>query len=793
MLSFVAQMLWSQASSVSGLVKDETNSPIAYANILLLKAQDSTIVTGDSSDENGKFRFNNIELGNYILKTSFIGFKDNYTSISVTENTNTRNIILQEDIESLSAVELTVKKPTIKIEPDRLIFNVENSSLSEGNIMQVLRSTPRVLVADEEIKIKNSNATVYINDKKVNLTGNELAQLLEGTPANTVKSIEVITNPSAKYDADSGMVLNIVMSKNLITGYRGSIFGSYTQGVFPRTNYGIANFYKNSKINVFASYNYGKNKIDRRDTQRINFLNNGSLTQQWNANLNRNTNSETHNYNVNFDYYINDNNTLSFSSTGQILPYFEYQTLGNTRITDNTNNPLFSFNSNNQTNDDRYNLGFDLDYVHTFKNKSKLILNANYTDYDYERRQDVNSEYFSATNTLDSITAFNTLSNQDTEFLIYKADYSLPISETALFEAGVKASNIKSNSNIIQNDIINGSEILDVNNTDIFSYDEDIYAAYFTYRKQWEKWSINGGLRFEHTDVEGISVLLGDVNTQEYSELFPTVNLSYQISDVFSIYTNYKRSLERPNYSDLNPFRFFLTDNNIVAGNPNLQPVFEDRIVIGTSFLNHFGIEIYYSKKNDNIIEIPIQDNVNNLITFTQTNLGSTRDYGFDFEIFYDIGDHWNLYFGNSIYNVRDEFVFNGELVSQDQWSVYSVLDNSFSFLKDNSLNVNFSLTYISSNIQGFRNVGTRLFSDFSISKQIFKRKGVLSLSISDLFNEQDVGFSTRFLDQDNFNFSNVDTRYIKFGFRYNFGNTKLKTNERIKSIEEKDRLRRSN
>lgn len=792
-LFFMTHILWSQTFSISGTVKDKASLPIAYSNILLLQVQDSTIVSGTTTDEKGVFNFNSINSGNYILKTSFIGYKTDYKTISVTENMSISDIILKEELQALSSIEIVAKKPTIKVESGRLIFNVENSALIEGNILQVLKSTPRVLVIDDAIKIKNSTATVYINDKKVNLTGSELAQLLESTPANTVKSIEVITNPSAKYDADSGVVLNVIMSKNLITGYRGSVFANYTQGVFPRSNYGITNFYKNSKINVFASYNYRKNKINREDIQRINFLNNGALTQQWNANLDRETNFETHNFNINFDYFINENSTLSFSANGQILPYFEYETLGNTRITDNTNNPLFSFNSNNQTNNERDNFNYSIDYVHDFKNNAKLSLSATHTDYDYERDQNVNSDYFSAINTLDSITAFNTASNQDTKFFVYKVDYSLPINETSNFEAGFKASDIESNSIIIQNDIDNGVETLDPNNTDAFDYDEKIYAAYITYDKAWDKWNFRGGLRFEHTDIEGQSVLLGNVNTQDYSEFFPTVNLTYQATESFSLYTNYKRSLERPNYSNLNPFRFFVTDNSIASGNPNLQPVFENRIILGTSFLDHFVIEAYYSNRDDNIIQIPIQDNANNLITFTPTNLGSTRDYGLDFQLFYDIGNRWNFYFYNSIYNIEDELFVNNNLVRQDRWTVFSQIDNTFAFLKDNSLKTSLSLTYVSRNLQGFQILENRLFSSFSISKSIFREKGVVSVSIEDIFNEQDENASIQFLNQNNSTFSDLDNRYIKLGFRYKFGNTKLKTNERRKELEEKNRLQRSN
>ena len=784
----------SQNYSISGLVKDETSNPVAFSNVLLLKIQDSTFVSGTTSDENGVYKLEGIAKGNYILKASYVGYITGFINVMLeSENIQATDILLKEDIEALDAVEIIAKKPTVKIQADRLTFNVENTALSEGNILQVLKSTPRVLVLEDAITIKNSAATVYINDKKVNLTGAELTQLLEGAPAETVQTIEVITNPSAKYDADSGTVLNIVMSRNLITGYRGSVSANYTQGVFPRSNYSTSHFFKNSKINVFASYNYTNDKLNRDDNIGINFLDDNNILQRREENFNRNTDKESHNFNFNFDYFINERNTLSVSANGQLLPFFDYRTLGNSIITDGNENVLFSFDSENQSRDERYNLSFDLDYVHEFKDDSKLSLNINYTDYDYERDQNVNSEYFSAVGVLDSITVFNTLSEQDTEFLVYKADYTLPLGDDGIFEAGGKVSNIESGSFIIQNDIENGIETLDVDNTDVFTYDEDIYAIYANFQKQWGKWNINAGLRFEDTNIIGVSELLGNVNTQEYSEFFPTTSIIFQATEKFNIYSNYKRSITRPNYQSLNPFQFFLTDNTVVTGNPALQPVFNDRISIGTSFLNHFTFEAYYSRSVDNIIEIPIQDNENSILSFAPTNLGSTRELSFDFEVFYNITKNWSLYFGTSVYNVEDESIFDGQRITQDLWSNYSTLNNDFSFLKDNSLNINFAITYISSTLQGFRVVEDLLLSDLSISKSILKGKGTLSIAISDLFNEQDFRVTTQFLDQDNSSFTDIDNRTIKFGFRYRFGNTKLETNERTKSSEESSRLERRN
>ncbi len=789
LLFFTVYLAKAQSYSVSGIVKEKDTLALPYANILLLKIQDSTLVKGTTSNEDGLFTFYNITKGNYVLKTSFVGYKTAYKTISVTKNTTAIELFLQENLEALDGVEIVVRKPKIKIGSGRLTFNVENTSLVEGSILQLLNSTPRVLITGQDIKIKNKLATVYINGKKVKLTGEELSQLLESSPANNVKSIEVISNPSSAYDADTGGVLNIIMAKNLITGYHGSAFANYTQGVFSRTNYGINNFYKNSKINVFASYNYGKNKINRDDFQRTNFLDNTTVTQQWNSNFNRETDSETHNFNVNFDYAINKASTLSISVNGQILPYFEYQTRGNTSVVDAVDSPLFNFTSIGNTSDDRDNVNYSIDYTYNFKNNSQLSLSANYTDYDYQRTQGVNSEYFSATNTLDSITAFTTLSRQDTDFFTYTLDYTLPIDENTVLKVGAKASDIESSSAIIQNNIENGISILDANNTDNFVYDEKIYATYITVDKTWNKWSFSGGLRFEHTDIEGVSVLLGDVNTQDYSELFPTVDITYEFSENLSVYANYKRSLERPNYSSLNPFRFFLTDNIIVSGNPQLQPIFENNIALGASFLKYFSAEVYYNTKEDNIIQIPFQDNDNNLIVFTQTNLGETRDFGVSADFYYDINSRWSLSSYATAYNIEDSSVFNNQRVIQDQWTFFLAIDNTFSFLKDNSLNATFSTRYASKRLEGLEIVDDVLITNLSLSKRILKNKAVISLSISDLFNQQDTGITTRFSGQDSFRFSDVDNRFIKLGFRYKFGNTKLETNENIKELEEKDRL----
>ena len=548
-----------QDLSISGFVDDAQGEPIGYANVLLLKSKDSTLVKGVSTDENGFFLLDKLSQDSYVVKLSFLGFNDIYRSTVLSENLDLKTIVMEESSEQLNEINLFAKRPTLKKEADRLVFNIENTALTEGNMFQVLKSTPGVLVLDNSIKVKNLSPTVYINGKKVHLSNEELVQLLEGSSANSIKSIEVITNPSAIYDAESGAVINIVMSKNLVTGYRGSVFTNYTQGVFPRYDAGMSHFFKNEKIDFFANYTYSDSKINRDGDDVVNYLDiDNIIDKTYKSRVNRNTVSKTHNFNFNFDFSVDEDNTLSLSSTMLLLPYFKYQLKNATNVFDADENLDFYLFTHNETNDDKYNLGFDLDYVHKFRKAGeKLSFNTHYTSFNYSRDQNVLSNYYNNDNSFLQSTAYRTDSNQDTDIFTGQIDYAVPTGEDATLETGLKTSNIKSKSDITQFDIANGQETIDQNNTDAFNYDERIIAAYINYSKNWEKFTLTAGLRAEQTDTKGVSILDDVKNTREYLEWFPTTSLSYTFTDNFTLYANYKRSINRPNYQSLNPFSTF--------------------------------------------------------------------------------------------------------------------------------------------------------------------------------------------------------------------------------------------
>jgi outer membrane receptor protein involved in Fe transport len=787
-LSFCA---FAQDFSISGNVVDSNNKPIEFTNIILYTENEKEFSKGTSTDEFGFFKLDNLDEATYIIKISYIGFEVFEQKIILSGNLNLKTIQLNETPESLGEVVVIGKKPTTIRKPDRLIFNVENTALIEGSTLGVLKSTPGVIVSEGGINIKSAPATVFINNRRVQLTSDELIQLLESAPANSIKSIEVITNPPASFDADSGSVINIIMSKNLVTGYRGSVFTNYTQGVFPRYNAGTSHYFKNNKINLNVNYSYTNQKINRDQDDTVNFLDNTNTVEEiWQSNVNRNTWSETHNLNLNFDYYIDDKNTLSLTSTGLYTPYYKYQIRNNTDITDNNQIFLSRFTANNLSRDNKYNIGSDIIFKHDFGNDASLIFNGHYTIYDYERDQNVSSNFFDQNNMFDDSSEFNTLANQNTNIITGKLDYRIPVNETSTFDAGLKYSNVNTDSDITRLDIINGSEVLNTDNTDAFKYDEKVLAAYTNYSKSWDKWDLNVGLRVEQTNIEGESLTLNEINSQDYLNWFPNASLSHQITENINIYGNYKRSITRPSYTNLNPFTFFLNENTVVLGNPNLVPTYKDHFKVGVNFLKHFTIEAYYDDYHGAIGELPRQNNITNVIAYTPTNLDERVDLGFDFAFDYYPTNTWNLYFVTSFFNINEKTNFGNGFVEQNQWSNYSELMNTLSLLNDKSLNVSFLLVYGSKNLQFFEVIKERLISELSVSTTIFNKKGVISLTIEDLFNKQDYNESVNYLNQSSASFTDVDSRYIKIGFRYRFGNTKLSTNERATSAEERERLK---
>ncbi len=785
-----------QEFRVNGSVKDNRGTPIAYANVVIASLGISKTIYGTSTDDNGYFIIEGLKEGDYVLKIMFLGFKPYITRVELHRNINFETITLEENIEKLDGITVVAKRPTVKRLVDRTVFNVENSTLSNNNILDVLKHTPGVLVHDGEISVKQSTPTVYINDRKVHLSATEVQQLLEGTSANNVKSIEVITNPPASYEAEGGAVLNIVTSKNIAAGYHGSVFGNFKQGQeFPKYSVGTSHFFKTKKLNTYVNYNISPRKDFRHNNESINFIdNNDQITTSWETDFKRVQETVNQNINANIDYEINKSNSINFTTNILIKPRNNTKTQVNslTEVFDANGVLDSTFYTLNRKVDETFNLAFTLDYTHRLKKEGeKLSFSGHYTNYDTSNFQNVDTDYRFPDDVLIRTNRFQTFSSQVIELYTGQMDYELPIDDSSQFEAGVKVSNIDSESILDQFNFINDTREEDLQNSDVFSYNETNYAAYLSYSKDWEHWSLKLGARGEYTDITGRSQLANQ-NTNDYFKLFPSFHLLHKFNSNNQVYFNYNKRIYRPRYNELNPFKYFLNDNAYVSGDPNLQPQIDNVFTLGYTLNDTYTFELYYRLENDPTLEIVFQDNNENILKYINTNINRSVSYGFDFTTYTKLANHWNLYVLSSIFYYNNQFFAlesNNELVTNDKWSLYSQAINSFSLLQDRSLTVDISYLYISPVADGASLISNRSSLDVTLRKTFWNNRASLSIGAIDLFNSQNFNQKTQYTNQDIFLRSRIENRLFSVGFNYKLGNFKLGINKNEIDLRERDRL----
>ncbi len=793
-------VFWGEAQElqIKGSVKDSNNNSIAFANVVITSSSKTNFTEGTTTDEYGHFKFNQLVSGIYSLEISYLGYKTENVSLELKKDTTLQTIILEEDPQQLEGVTVIARRPTVKRLVDRLVFNVENSTLSNNNVLDVLKHTPGVIVSDGKITVKHSTPVIYINDKRIHLSINEVQQLLEGTTATNLKSVEVITNPPAKYDAEGGAVINIITSKNIISGYNGSVFGNYKQGSeFPKYFFGTSHFLKTKKLNTYINYNISPKKEYREIEEYVNFFdNNNQVISSWYNDENKVQEYRNHNINANIDYEFNDSNILSFSTNILVSPRENSKTVVKsvTEVLDAFKNLDSIFETSNNSVLETFNFAFSLDYVHQFKKKGeKLSINIHHTNFDSSKFQDVNTIYsFSKNGSPFRENKFQTFTDQIIKLNTGQLDYILPINSTTEFEAGIKVSHIDSNNEITQYIFIDEQREEDLLNSDNFLYDEVNYAAYNSYSKDWKDWSLKTGLRLEYTSSKGNSLSKNKVNKNDYLSFFPSFYLLKKIKDKDEVYIKYNRRIYRPRYSQLNPFKFFYSDNVYTQGDPSLKPEIDDVFTLGYALNKKFTFEAYYRSENNPALEIVFQDNENNKLIYKNTNIDNSISYGLDFSAYTNVIDKWNLYVFSSLFYDDNNFFVLGSpnsLYSNSQWAFYGNMINYFTFMEDRSLEINLSLIYQSKTADAASLNSDRFGVDFDLKKMLWGNRAYISVGIKDIFNKLNYSQITKYLNQDIFLKSNQENRLFVFGFNYKFGNFNLKESKKEIDIDERDRL----
>jgi outer membrane receptor protein involved in Fe transport len=640
--SVVCAQQASTGGTVTGtLVDAASNQPLELATVALVRKSDNHAVKSMQTDLQGKFSLTGIEDGQYLLRATYVSYlsfvKD---SINVTPSRraiNLGNIKLRQGKGLLKEVVVTAQKSQISLGIDKKSFNVEQSLVSQGgSATDLLSNVPSVQVdVDGNLSLRgSSNVRVLINGKPSALTGGNIADILQSIPASSIETIEVITNPSSKYDAEgqSG-IINIVLKKNVQKGFTGSASASVgTQSTY-NGNFNIA--YQNSKVNVYANYSYRKGtRLGDGFSNKTTIAD--SISQTQNQTQNQQFTFTGQNIRTGIDLNLDPATTLGFSTNINIRDRNRLQN-GTTLITQN-GDLLQRINQNNASNGSGTNLDFNLDFDHKYKKKGEeLTANINYGTDKNNNFDDLFSEYYDYASPLYTRTEQNNTTVGKGRNWNLQADYTLPFANGKL-EAGVRSTINNSDDNFVVDTLNGGSGGFDYNPflSNRFLYKENVNAAYTNYQHQFGNFGVQLGLRLEDAHIR--TSLIDSVTVphkQDYFRIYPSVFLTDKLSENQTLQLSYSRRVSRPRDRQLSPFLDQSDRLNYQQGNPDLRP--EDTHSFELSYINYWKSvtltsSLYYRLTNGNIQRITTPLSPTNLDTTLTTfeNLKSASNAGYE-------------------------------------------------------------------------------------------------------------------------------------------------------------------
>jgi iron complex outermembrane receptor protein len=773
---------------LTGKLVNDQGAIVDYATISLLKASDSTVVKGTLTNEAGLYTLENIKPGTYIIKASNIGYAKTATApFTVDEGKDQLampDIKISTTTKTLGAVTITSTKPLIEQKTDRMVMNVENSILAAGNTaLEILQRAPGVTIdKDDNISLKGKQGvTVMINDKLTYLSAQQLATLLRSTDGTTIQSIEIITNPSAKYDAagNSG-IINIKLKKNKQNGTNGSLTAAVAMASKFRESQNLNINHKEGNLNLFGSLSHGD--IPSNRTMEINRkTSDAGNTSYFMQHTNMPQTYHYNNFRAGADLDVTSQHTIgvvvSGNSNSERDLNHNQTKIGSTMNTVdsalNTNSEIRQTFSNLAVNlNDRLkldtlgqSLGIDLDYS-KFKNNSK----ADYTTYYFLPDGTVQHEPELLRNETPS----------DIEIRSAKVDYAKPLTKTLKFETGAKFSSVKTDNDLRAEKYDGTAYVNDTTRTNRFIYTEKITAAYVNFNQEYKGGSVQLGLRAEYTQSNG--TLMGSTPVdRSYLNFFPSLFVSQALGKKNDLNFSYSRRIDRPNYGDLNPFVYYLDPYTFNQGNAFLKPQYTNNFELGYVYNKTINVSVGYSKTTDAITEIILTQG--NKSFQTNLNLATQTNYNINVYVPYTVAKWWtgNANFNGFYMGFKSDDVNNSNIDDGRRAFVFKTTQTlSFGATKGEIM-----VDYRSPLTYGIYEIHARKNISAAISQNLMDKKFNVKFGVDDIFNiaRNDID---SYQVGNNFTLrQKSDSRVFRLTATYNFGNSKIKAREHRTGAEE--------
>ena len=736
-----------QQSSISiyGTILDsESNSPLEYATISVYSPNDSIVKFGGISNANGKFNLE-VSKGKYNIKIEYISFKEKLIkNINVFKSLDLGAIELVIDQNVLDEVELIGEKTQVEIKLDKTVYNIgKDLTLRGSSVSDVLDNLPSVAVdIDGNVSLRgNQNVRILINGKPSGLVGISSNDALKQFPSESVEKVEIITSPSARYNAEgTAGIINIVLRKNKLAGLNGSIS---TNGGDPKT-FGVSgniNF-RTEKINLFTNTGYSLSSYENASLSETEYFNSSSINNFLNENGSRNTERDSYYQSTGIEYFFNDKTSL-------VASYLTRKS-DSDDITINNINQNFQgdkksskrIENENETDDTKE---FSLNLTHEFVNKGNLTI-----DYQKEKSNEIESSFISNTQSNPKFIEYlgekvKTDENQNSE--LYKIDYVLPIGEDGQFELGYRKSNKFQNTDyLVQDEVLNGNYLINTDLTNNLFYNEKVNAFYTQYGNKKNKISYLFGIRVEESQTIVKQLESNSNSIKKYNDIFPTINLAYELKENETITLGYNRRISRPRSYFINPFPSRSSETSFFQGNPYLNPTYSNGIDLGylkrleKTTLNG---SIYY-KKSDAIFtfineatgsSVMVNDILVPVIKRSPVNLSSQEEIGIEFNTNYSHSKNWRI--GGNVNFYQSEIIgnYNGIIYDSKNLIWSGRLNNYLKLFS--SVDWQTRISYRGPQKTAISTRKGSISTNTAFSKDIFGDKMTLTFKINDIFETQ--------------------------------------------------------
>lgn len=802
LISFIVTFLCLSAygNNINGTVVDEQKRPVEFSNIILLKNSDSGYLNGTTTDSLGKFELQNIEDGIYTLEVVYVGYKtDTIKNIDVQngaiKDIGTIQLMVEENV--LKGVEISASRPVIERKADRIVYNVENSAKSSGeNVMDLLRSVPGVTVSgNDQIRVNGkSEVQVMINGKVEQLSGDQLANLLKSIQSSNVRKIEVVSNPSARYDADAkGGVLEIQLKSNLRTGTNGSVYVNYRQNEYASTETGFNVNVNHKKITLGINYNFGYNNNYQKNEYVRDFTGETSVERFDEKSFDKNK-FISHYGNLSFKYNINDKNIIGIG--GEIFQ-FRNPHVSNSRLNISDNISISEdINSIQKTTNTANGKNINPSVNFNFRSQldtsgSTLELTYDYTYFNLFTSSHLDMGYFDSTEVETSIPHLDF--TQDNPYLVNlhtsKLNYNKPLKNNHSIEFGVKFTWTKTNNDIQYKNLIGNDYILDTTRSNKFQYIENINALFSTWSKSWKKgWSTNLGLRIEQTNTNQRSYTLNTLTKRHYVDFFPSLFIQKNIKEKHSINVNYSRKIQRPDFNDLNPFQFYQSPYSIWTGNANLKPQYINVTELTYTFKNAYSFFIGHENIKNNYTHLIFQDDSAKTSTYRASNFKVRNNLNIGVNINKELFKWWSVSYSAQYTFFKYNSIVNNSpfIVSSHKFNIS--LDNTFILPKDFTINV-FAF-YTSPHYDATDIMKSDGMLNISISKTFFDKKLRIRLNGNDILGTKNMSYTTNYFNVNSKTKNKWSSRFVGLTISYNFQKGKKFQNSRVNKSNDEEKSR---